>query len=227
MKKDIQFGFSVVIAFAAYYLMKEWFFSSIYHSITAFSGSKIIAYLISYLTIGTPLFLGVLIHFKNSFFSSLGLDKSFLLALLAAFILTSPMLIGYAIMYPFNNEVTTFGIVRGALFAAFFEEVYFRGFFFGLLFRFTRLGFIASILLGALTFASFHLYQSNDPVVMTGIFITTLLGAGLFAWTYIEWNNNLWVSIHLHLLMNLYWMLFSAGDNALGGLTSNIFRGLT
>jgi len=40
-------------------------------------------------------------------------------------------------------------------------------------------------------------------------------------------DNNLWVPIGLHLFMNLHWMLFSAGDNALGSIYANVFRAIT
>jgi membrane protease YdiL (CAAX protease family) len=81
--------------------------------------------------------------------------------------------------------------------------------------------------LSALIFASLHLYQSNDPVTMLGIFITTFMGAGLFAWLYSEWDFNLWVPIALHFFMNLSWEMFSVADNALGDLNAGLIRGLT
>ena len=69
-----------------------------------------------------------------------------------------------------------------------------------------------------------HLYQSADVGRMIGIFLTTFLGAGLFAWLFVEWKFNLWVPIFLHMLMNLSWMMFSVGDDALGGVGANVFR---
>ncbi len=59
-----------------------------------------------------------------------------------------------------------------------------------------------------------------------GVFSVTFLGAAWFAWLYVEWNNNLWVPITLHSLMNLYWGLFTLEDNALGGIWANVFRGM-
>jgi len=78
--------------------------------------------------------------------------------------------------------------------------------------------------LGALVFAISHLWQSADLSTLFGIFFTTFLGAVFFAWLYIEWNNNLWIPVFMHLFMNLHWMLFSAGENAFGGVYANIFR---
>jgi len=217
----------VIISFIGYYFFNKFAFAVLFQTFSAWWGERISAYLIAYILVGAPLYIGTLLLHRKTFFERLGLNGNFLKAIITAFVFTLPMLVGYAVFYDFNNEITTGKIAQGAVFAAFFEELFFRGFFFGLLFRYTRLGFIPSIVLGAAVFASLHLYQSDDPSTMTGIFITTLMGAALFAWTYAEWNFNLWVSVWLHLFMNLYWMLFDAGDNALGPLLSNVFRAST
>ncbi len=118
-------------------------------------------------------------------------------------------------------------IIMGAVGAAFFEELYFRAFFFGQIFRKTRFGFITAIAIPSVIFASLHLYQGQGFSQLIGIFITTFIGSAWFAWLYVEWNYNLWIPVFLHLLMNFYWMLFSAGNDALGGWLSNIFRVIT
>lgn len=227
MNQDKKNIIIVTASFIAYYFSNKWAFAFLFKTFTAWWDERISAYLLAYILVGLPLYVGTLLLHRKNFFESLGLNGNFLKAIITAFVFTLPMLVGYALLYDFNTEITTGKIAQGAVFAAFFEELFFRGFFFGLLFRYTRLGFIPSILLGAAFFASLHLYQSNDPSTMTGIFITTLLGAALFAWTYAEWGFNLWISIWLHLFMNLYWMLFEAGDNAFGPLLSNVFRAST
>lgn len=187
-----------------------------------------IAHFITYIVVGIPIFAGVLwMHGRRSFFEALGLDKGFTKAVLIALVCTLPMLLGYASVFPFNQEITLHKILLGAVGAALFEELYFRGFLFGQVFQYTPLGFIPSIFIGAGLFASVHLYQSQDPTTLAGIFATTFMGAVLFAWVFTEWNANLWVPIFLHLFMNLFWLLFSAGDNALGGVYANIFRAVT
>lgn len=217
-----------LIAFLIYYVLKEFGFGPFYRYLFGELGSKAVAYGITYTLIGIPLFLAVLfLHSRSQFFDSLGLNRSLVWGMTVAFLCTLPMLIGYAVFFSWNGTVSWDDIFIGAVFAAFFEELYFRAFLFGQLFRYTRLGFFPAIIIGALVFASGHLYQSADLGTMVGIFFTTFLGAGLFAWTYVEWKNNLWVPIGLHFLMNLYWMLFSAGENAFGGLYANIFRILT
>jgi len=54
------------------------------------------------------------------------------------------------------------------------------------------------------------------------------MGALWFAWLYVEWEENLWLVIFLHTLMNLYWHVFDNSDSdALGGREANIFRAIT
>src|SRR5690606_32665538 len=135
--------------------------------------------------------------------------------------------IGYAIVFDISTELSVNTILIGVIAAGFFEELFFRGFLFGQLFRNTTLGFLPSVLFGALFFGSLHLYQSTDVMELTGIFLITFLGGILFAWVYAEWNYSLWVPIFLHMLMNFAWELFSVSSNALGDVYANVFRVLT
>jgi hypothetical protein len=57
------------------------------------------------------------------------------------------------------------------------------------------LGFILSVLLGALLFGFIHLYQGSELTEWAGIFLITFSGAILFAWVYTEWNFNLWMGL--------------------------------
>lgn len=227
MNSSTKIIYVTLISFSLHYLLSKLFFAHIYQYLIEVVTGKSLSYALTYLLIGTPIFLGTWYLHKNNFLDSLGLQKGFLPGVAVALICTLPMLIGYAIVFEWNQEANWNNIVTGAICAAFFEELYYRGFLFGQIYRFTKIGFIPAILIGALIFASAHLYQSTDPATLIGIFMTTFFGAGLFAWAYVEWDNNLWVPIWLHLLMNLYWYLFSAGENALGGVYSNIFRVLT
>ena len=147
--------------------------------------------------------------------------------MLVAFIAAAPMLVGYALFFNFNTQLTLTQILTGAVFAAFFEELYYRGILFGQLFRYTKLGFIPAIAVGAVLFAVVHLWQSQDPAVLIGVFFATFFGAILFAWLYAEWHNNLWVPIGLHFFMNLWWMVFNVADTAAGNNMANLFRVIT
>jgi uncharacterized protein len=215
----------VAIAFATYYFLDELYFRAVRSWFISLTGLKGVSHILTYILSGIPLFIGTgLICGLRGITDGLGLNKSIPRAFLFAFVVTLPMLLGYAVVFEFNRGISLDAILISAVSAGFFEEVFFRAFLYGLLFRYTRFGFIPSVVGGALFFASVHLYQSQEVGELIGIFLTTLLGGFLFAWAYSEWEHNIWVPVFIHLLMNLHWMLFSAGDNALGDLYANIFR---
>ncbi|PTM12029.1 MAG: CPBP family intramembrane metalloprotease [Bacteroidetes bacterium] len=137
------------------------------------------------------------------------------------------MFFGGLIFFEFNREISISNVIAGSIVVGFVEELFFRGFLFGQLFKYTKLGFISSIIIGAIIFAIGHLYQSQDTLELIGIFSITFMGAILFAWLFVEWNYNLWIPVFLHSLMNLAWHLFEMDDTALGGMLSNLFRGFT
>jgi len=216
-----------IVAFLVYYGVKE-YFGDLMKPVDMVLHSRSASYFVVYLIIGTPLFLATwLIRKEETLLSTLGIGKGALTGFMAALIFTIPMFIGGLIFYSFTPGISLERLLMATIFAGFFEELYYRGFLFGMLFRFTNLGFIPSVLLSAVLFASGHVYQSPDFAMATGIFLTTFMGAFFFAWLYAEWQFNLWVPIFLHTLMNLAWEIFSVSDNALGGFTSNLFRAMT
>lgn len=228
MKSSIRIIAITIIAYAVHFIIDETFFRNLRQSIYNIIQHVGISHIITYTIVGIPLFIGVLLmHNRKDFFKSLGFNKSALKAFLFALLCVSSMLIGYGIAYDFNSEFTVNRLLISIISAGFFEELYFRGFLFGQLFRYTRLGFIPAVLLGAIIFALGHLYQSTEFGELIGIFVVTFLGSILFSWVYIEWRSNLWVPIFLHMLMNFSWEVFSVDDTAFGGLYPNIFRGIT
>jgi membrane protease YdiL (CAAX protease family) len=227
MKHTLKILLITLISFGLYFIISKIYFYKLDEFLTKSVGISIIGFLLTYIIVGLPLLLGLfLIHKPNDILNSVGLRKGFLKGLLFSFLITLPMLIGYSVFLNFNRHISINSIFVGVISAAFFEELYFRGIFFGQIFRYTKIGFIPSIVICALFFASGHMWQSNDISTLISIFIITFLGAGLFAWLYIEWDNNLWVPMGLHLFMNLHWDLFS-GANALGGKYENLFRAIT
>ena len=189
---------------------------------------KLLSYFLTYILIGIPVFITICIVNKElNFFRILGLQSNILKGLLVGMIFSLPMFIGSAIQSNIAKNMSVPDLIARTMFAGLFEEIYFRGFFFGQLFRKTQLGFLPSIFFCSIIFASGHLYQSQDAGVLFGIFITTFMGSVFFAWLYVEWNYNLWVPIFLHTLMNLSWYIFTVSDNALGTVNSNLFRILT
>ena len=217
----------IFLSFATYYLLFL-NFRPIKVGLDKITQQGLTSYVLTYLIIGTPIFIGTyLIDRKTNIFKSLGLLSSILTAIWTSLLFILPMFIGGLLFFKFNQRIDVENLIAGTIVAGFMEELYFRGFLFGQLFRKTNLGFIPSILFGALIFAFGHLYQSQNISELIGIFMVTFSGAVFFAWLYAEWNYNLWVPILTHTLMNLSWSLFEIDNTALGDLKANIFRGLT
>ena len=227
-KKQITYIVLLCISFSCYFILNEVFFEKIIRAIYAGIRVEIASFFLTYVSIGIPLFLFIYLTMKDKkVFKALGIGDRFKQGILVALLFSLPMLIGFGVLNNFQLTFDLKKIVVGCVFAALFEELYYRGFFFGMLFKKTYLVFIPSLLIGALLFASLHLYQSQDTMTLLGIFGITFLRAGFFGWLYIEWNYNLWVPIGMHFFMNLSWNIYAVSDNALGGYRANIIRALT
>lgn len=225
MKRTIRIYTFFILGFIIYYIFDAAYFSSIQEWGKNTLGSKAIGHIIAYGITIIPLLLSVgIMHNFKDILERIGLKKSILQGLAFALICTLPMFIGFYFKYPFDKNLGWNTIVINTISSAFFEEIIFRGFLFGMLYRYTKLGFLPSIFFSSLLFGLVHLYQSNEFLELLGIFSITFLGSVLFSWIYAEWNFNLWTSIFIHGFMNLFWLIFSAGENALGGVYSNIFR---
>lgn len=159
--------------------------------------------------------------------SALGLDGRPLRALLLGLLLTAPMALGLALKAPLTLAADTpHALMRHALLPGFGEELLYRGLLFGLLFRISGWGFVPAALTGALLFGGAHLSQGGSAVEAAGIFAMTALGGMWFAWLYVEWDFDLWVPVVLHVLMNVWWVVFPVADNALGPLWTVGLRSL-
>jgi membrane protease YdiL (CAAX protease family) len=228
MKNSIKALLIVIIAFGTYFLLDDMYFKPLRKWLFDLTNQLGTSHIITYTISGIPLFLGTpLISRRLGFFESLGLNKSIIKGFLFALICTLPMYIGFSFVFDFNPKISLDTFLISVISAGFFEELFFRGFLFGLLFRKTKLGFIPSVFFGALYFGMLHLYQSTEFAELLGIFLITFLGGILFSWVYAEWKYNIWIPIFLHMLMNLSWELFAVSDNALGDIYSNIFRLIT
>ncbi len=228
MSKTFKVVLITLISFGVYFFLSESYFKNLRALVNEYINQFGVSHIISYAVLGVPIFLGVLfLNNKVDFIKSLGLRKSFFQGAGIALLCTMPMFIGYAVLFDFDSTISWDAILVSVIAAGFFEELYFRGFLFGQIFRLSRLGFVSSVFFGALLFGLAHLYQGTGYSQTLGIFLVTFLGGILFAWVYVEWNFNLWVSIFLHLFMNLSWELFTVSDNALGGVYSNVFRIIT
>ncbi|KMQ66203.1 hypothetical protein ACM46_01175 [Chryseobacterium angstadtii] len=225
MSKNIRFFSIFILGFTLYYFFDFFCFKSIQTFIKETSGSKALAHTAAYSITLIPLIITLKILFpKKNTFSLFSLDKSILKGLFVAFIGTLPMLIGYFMYFKRVESVNFQSLFINTISSPFFEEVIFRAFLIGILFRFTGLGFISSILFGSLLFAQMHLYQSSNPTELMEIFLITFLGSVFFSWVYFEMDFNLWPAIFLHVFMNLYWEIFNIAENVSGNLYGNIFK---
>ncbi|MEZ5031153.1 MAG: CPBP family intramembrane glutamic endopeptidase [Saprospiraceae bacterium] len=146
----------------------------------------------------------LLIHRHTNLAAVWGLAADHRLAFRKAFLFCLPMLIGYGVMANLNIHASWRAVAWTIILAPVLEELVFRGFLFGQLFRFAGWGFIPAGLINALVFGALHLYQASDLWSAIGIFSVTAMGGMWFAWLYIEWDRNLWVPLFMHMLMNAY-----------------------
>jgi membrane protease YdiL (CAAX protease family) len=228
MKNSLKIILIVFLSFGIYFVLDDLYFKELRNWMNGILNQLGISHIITYLISGLPLFLGTYILFrKEPILKSLGLYGSIIKGFLFALICTLPLFIGFSFIFEINPEISVNKILIAVVSAGFFEELYFRGFLFGLLYKYTKLGFVPAVFLGALIFGLIHLYQSTNISELIGIFLITFLGGLIFAWVYAEWKFNLWTAIFLHMLINFSWELFDVSDNALGGIYGNVFRFLS
>lgn len=174
-----------------------------------------------------PMLIFLLCLYKPSkIIESIGLNRNILKGLGFAALCCSPLLIGMPIVGTLNRDLSFDYFFRMVVLAALFEEVVYRGFMFGQLFKSGKIGFIWAVIIPAILFGIGHLYQGHNLISSLMAFGVTALGAVYFSWVYLECNFNLWVNIGLHLFMNLCWTLLHVEGNetAVGALVPNILR---
>ncbi len=157
----------------------------------------------------------------------LGLRRGLLPALAAAFICCLPMLAGGWFMADGELQLSLPDIATGALWAGFNEELVFRAFLLGLLVRLAGWNFWAAMMLPACFFGLGHLYQAASPAEALQVFLLTATASVGFSLFYLMWGWNLWFPLFMHVLMNLSWVVFDAGENVLGNASLNIPRLIT
>ncbi len=172
------------------------------------------------------LMLTIVVIKPKGLFSFLGLSGNMLKGFGIALLCVLPFYLVFPLFGGLNTELTFSVIYDRAILTGFKEELVFRAFMFGLLFRYAKTGFFWAVILPALYFGSVHLYQGHDILSALAAFGVTFIGALYFSWMYIEWNFNIWIPAGLHILMNGAWFIFTmeGTEVAAGGLISNIAR---
>lgn len=225
MSKKNRFFLIFILGFTAYYFFDLFCFKSIQTFSRTLFHSKAIAHVCAYLATLIPLIVTFKILLpKRNILGLFSLNKFIIKGFTLAFIGTLPILIGYLIHFKIISKIDFGYLFINTASSAFFEEIIFRAFLIGALYRFTRLGFLSSALLGSLLFAQVHLYQSQDIKELIEIFTITFLGSLFFAWVYFESEYNLWTAIFLHFFMNLYWEIFTVSENVSGNFYGNIYK---
>lgn len=187
-------------------------------------------YLLRYLSQYVIWSLAVIICFKalgwklNEGIGKLGLKSSFNVGLLWAFLFSLPMLVGFIFSFQFNTNWSSQSIILGSIVTPFFEELFYRGFLFGILLRFAKWPFLLAALFSSMIFGVSHWFQGSTITQAALAATFTGIGGLWFAWLYRAWNFNLWLVISLHGLMNLYWYLWQVDNTAVGPETANILR---
>lgn len=105
--------------------------------------SRTLHYTLNYLLAGLiPTGALFLLHARRDIASSMGLSHGFGTGLLFAVTATLPMIAGYAVIGEFDRELSADEAFTWIFIAGMFEELVYRGFVFGQLFRYARWGFL-------------------------------------------------------------------------------------
>ena len=163
----------------------------------------------------------------RNLFSAWGINHGFLLGFGVGLLFCLPMIIVHLFCGTVQFNADT--MFLKAIFPGLFEELFYRGFLFGMLFRYCKWGFVRSNLPVALLFVLGHLTQAHDLTSLLLVFAVIAFASIFFSWLYVEWNFNLWVPAALHIGMDAVWSLIpiEGVQHSMGNLPSNIGRVLT
>ena len=175
----------------------------------------------------TPIIVTALLFGKSTALDKLGLNRSILKGLGFAFAVTLPLPLVYAFTTPIAGTGDMIpNLLHYAIFAGSAEEILYRCFLFGLLFQTARWSFLPAALLGGIIFGIGHLYQGNNILESSGVFLITFVGALWWSWLYVEWDYNAWVPIGFHVFMNGWFQIFVVSETALLPIAGEISRAL-
>ncbi|MDR2235181.1 MAG: CPBP family intramembrane metalloprotease [Chryseobacterium sp.] len=196
-----------VIAYIVYSLIM-FYFGKIMHFLNFYTHFPLLSYFLTYVLTVIPLMISFYIISRKNIVYGFGLNlKGIKNGILLSSFFTLPMILYGVYFNSLNTDIDLSNLLAKSFLAGLFEEIIYRAFIFGILFRYIKLGFIPSVAIASFVFALGHLYQGKEMFDLLRIFLLTFLGSVLYAWLYAEWNFNLWIPILLHSFMNLIWML--------------------
>lgn len=132
-----------------------------------------------------------------------------------ALVAVAPMALVFALTHELAPDPAP-ELLYGSLLSPLAEEIVFRGFLFGQLWRRAGWGLWPAIAVSSLAFGYGHAEDAGGLVEGLGLLLLTGAGAAVFAWLYARWDT-LAAPLALHVLMNLCWGLWQVGDGALAG----------
>lgn len=182
-----------------------------------------------------PLLALLILHKPKELFRVWGFSGNFFLALSVSALCVLLMFVGNAFVMPITagfsdvlskiglsapiQYINTYwvgeywkGVLSMGVVAGFFEEVMFRGFIFGQLFRFARWGFVPAVLASVVPFAFLHIQFEWKLMAIGSMVVLTALDGAFLCWMFVQWRYNLWVPVWLHILINLSWIAFEGND---------------
>ena len=172
-----------------------------------------------------PILVTLMIVRRKNLFHVLGLNQNIWRGLGFALLCTLPLPLVYVFTTPFQDTSTMIiNVLNFAVLSGISEEVLYRCFLFGLLFRLANWGFLPAAIFGAFIFSAGHLYQGKAVLDTLGIFGITLIAGLWWSWIYVEWDYNAWIPIGFHVFMNGWFNVFVVSDTALLPLTGEIAR---
>lgn len=135
--------------------------------------------------------------------------------LLFGFLVSTPMLVGFAVTRS-SAVADPIAVLFLAAVFPFAEEVMSRGSAFRLLWL--REGWswwMAAALVGAVT-GLVHVEKGLSALEVFGLFAYTGIGGGIMCWLLARWGS-LWFPFGVHMFGNLWWEVFNVSNTALGG----------
>lgn len=215
----------IIVASVLYYII-WWNVSPFIHRVLDIE-CRSLRLVIDNVIASVPIIMALLyLHKPRQILLSLGLNSKIMQGFAFAAISVSPMLVGYPLIGHFNHDISPDLFLKQIILASFIEELIFRGFMFGQLYRYGKVGFIWAVMVSAVLFGIGHLYQGHDMMSALMAFGVTFIGGVFFSWIYVRWSYNLWAPIGLHILMNLAWIMFptEGAHSAVGTVLPNVLR---